>query len=912
MKKHNLSKHWVVVKSKTHQDRVYYFNTRTKESSWNEPTQDTTNKNSYMGTEKTKEKKTGTESFIELRSKTPDLEDKDINNKSNERKILARKRQFKRSSSELKRKTPDLEDEEVNNKSNVRQKLVAKRFKPTKDVDTRQMIDLRKKIQLKRDKSNNKNSSFTNSFKSNIASSKSKKIVIPEATTSKLDKPETDISKPETDTFKLETMTPQMRVIYEKLQKKNMEKKGVKSLKPINIVKDTDVVDNIQSTIKENNRRSTRSTRMSMAKSSNSSQIMNSISSNPECDLTENINKNFMQNNTKRKSLKESSPTTDKRCKFVLTKTELPDVYKNSDTRHKHLQNRLLSNKKIPHEEELLMSVESNILNQSHNKSCENSLNKSSSICEEEMDWEPLEYEQITFEVQAARIKLCTQGITDVKLPIEGNIFHLPSQKEDNILYIVVDTNVFLSNLNAVVKAMNKKFITYDRTIIVIPWTVIRELDYLKAAKSKQSLHEQSRKAIQFLNNHFSVKDPRLVGQTLQDVMNNKEKFAAECPDDEILQVCLQIREADKAVALLSYDKNLCNKAMISDILALGKDDPLEKIDYIFSNRKTILNFHDISLPRVQDDSSQIISAFQEELNYFNELFEEVETVMKEFLTVIVSKEMKKLYDESWEKYVIVKPPWTIMCVLKCAIKHWIAATSEVFDREALNLLKELSEMFKEFSKGGRRLKDIVYLLEKCNDLIQTINIDKYSELMTRVLNAIQDLQHKCHNYENEICEKKLLEKIGREDDDMKQKHRADIAFNYFEHIYSYARDYGGMAANIIGMPTSFFFQTLDSSVTPDHVLKVQLELSRNINHLLRALTNSLEEIRDNCLDYKTLINLYQILKNFLPESTFREELSPLDLYCCLKVREEQLKQGIKQLQELCIHYSKLTSFRSM
>lgn len=61
-------------------------------------------------------------------------------------------------------------------------------------------------------------------------------------------------------------------------------------------------------------------------------------------------------------------------------------------------------------------------------------------------------------------------------------------------------------------------------------------------------MRDQSRKAIQFLNNHFSAKDPRIVGQTLQDVMNNKQKFAAECPDDEILQVCLQIREAGKAV----------------------------------------------------------------------------------------------------------------------------------------------------------------------------------------------------------------------------------------------------------------------------------------------------------------------------------------------------------------------------
>lgn len=157
-----------------------------------------------------------------------------------------------------------------------------------------------------------------------------------------------------------------------------------------------------------------------------------------------------------------------------------------------------------------------------------------------------------------------------------------------------------------------------------------------------------------------------------------------------------------------------------------------------------------------------------------------------------------------------------------------------------------------------------------------------------------------------------MLEKIGRENDDTKQKHRAEVAFNYFEHIYSYARDYGGMAASIVGMPNSLFFQTPNPLPTPDHVIKIQSELSRNVNHLLRALTNCILEMENSCLDHKTLINLYQILKNFLPENTFREDLSPLDLYCCLKVKEDQLKQGIKQLQELCTHYSKLSSFRSM
>lgn len=65
----------------------------------------------------------------------------------------------------------------------------------------------------------------------------------------------------------------------------------------------------------------------------------------------------------------------------------------------------------------------------------------------------------------------------------------------------------------------------------------------------------------------------------------------------------------------------------------------------------------------------------------------------------IVSKEMCALYGESWEKYVILKPPWTTVTVLQCAVKHWIAAVSESFSRrEAEVILKELLQIFKDRS----------------------------------------------------------------------------------------------------------------------------------------------------------------------------------------------------------------------
>lgn len=60
-------------------------------------------------------------------------------------------------------------------------------------------------------------------------------------------------------------------------------------------------------------------------------------------------------------------------------------------------------------------------------------------------------------------------------------------------------------------------------------------------------------------------------------------------------------------------------------------------------------------------------------------------------------------------------------------------------------------------------------------------------------------------------------------------------------------------------------------------------------------------------IKYPTLINLQQNLNTFLPDienKTF--DVSPLDIYYCVKLKEESLKTGLKQLQELTTHFCAL------
>lgn len=920
MKKSKLPQNWVVVNSKSHPDRVYYFNVKTNESSWNEPTAPEANKTSGDDAEKPKKrKKTDEEDSVKDRATTPDLEE--INAKITTRRTLLAKRQLE----------PTTTERQI-------------------ERDTPAMAEIRKKIQQRK----TKNGLPMNNLSMTVSS-----------TSNNIGKMTASIKQPNKSTTdaKLGVMTPQMKVVYEKMQQKNMKKKGPKQSEPSSDIKDTTET-NTGRLPKKRNRNRNRKRKLS----GNNNNIIDDNTKNPptesfldstkntlqkkneflhrfkqspvnkECtnnvikkggsailkknianERLEKLKKNLSTQMKDQKTTNKLSQNCDESLIDIMNSDEQLDLYKTVNMRHRNLRNRLLRSKDILHTDEMISSAKSNAQDRSSNTLQEDPGQRSNntSFCEE-MDWEPMEDEKITFEVQAARTQLCVENIIQESLPVVENILRIPSstiQEEKKTLYIVIDTNVFLSELKAVEKARDIQFGTYNRPILVVPWTVIRELDFLKDDKSRarsQHLRAKARKAINFLNDHFSAKHPRIVGQTPEDVVNNKEKFAAECPDDEILQACLQIRDAGRAVALLSYDKNLCNKAMIHDIVALGRDDPLEKIDYLSSNSNANFSFHDIYFQDAQKPESEILSTLQEELHISDELYEDVQSTIKECLSVIVSKEMKNLYGDTWEKYAIIKPPWTISCVLKCAVKHWIAAISEAFDRHAEPILKELQEIFFKMPKTGRKLKDIAYLLEKCSDLTNMIKVDKYPDLMSRASSAIDEIRKRCENYMNEIREKKLRDEIGAEDDITQQKHRADKAFKYFDDIYTYARDIGGMAADIEGLPCSFCYQVPNPSPPVEYVKKVQPEVAQNVHRLLNVLNTALEQMQSTSLEHRALLDLYHTITNFLPErlTMITSELSPLDIYCCLKQKENVLKTGLQQLQELSTHFCRLASYR--
>jgi rRNA-processing protein FCF1 len=105
----------------------------------------------------------------------------------------------------------------------------------------------------------------------------------------------------------------------------------------------------------------------------------------------------------------------------------------------------------------------------------------------------------------------------------------------------VVDTNFLISNLNYLTQLLQQAEKHQDSLLIVIPWTVILELDGLKNNKRRSSngvdrLEDHARKAMRFLEATFQRKSSALRGQRSDEAFDrdSSQKVIAEQEDISI------------------------------------------------------------------------------------------------------------------------------------------------------------------------------------------------------------------------------------------------------------------------------------------------------------------------------------------------------------------------------------------
>ncbi|ONH67254.1 Transcriptional protein SWT1 [Cyberlindnera fabianii] len=137
--------------------------------------------------------------------------------------------------------------------------------------------------------------------------------------------------------------------------------------------------------------------------------------------------------------------------------------------------------------------------------------------------------------------------------------------------YLVLDTNFMISHLDIVDKLA--KLHTQYHHVIVIPLTVVKELDGLKESSRTNNggidgvtVGHLARWANDWIYAKLANMDKSVRGQKLREKL---EPSAVK--DDAILDCSLYLKEKENAlVVLLSNDKNLCMKALTNEVLTVS------------------------------------------------------------------------------------------------------------------------------------------------------------------------------------------------------------------------------------------------------------------------------------------------------------------------------------------------------
>lgn len=146
----------------------------------------------------------------------------------------------------------------------------------------------------------------------------------------------------------------------------------------------------------------------------------------------------------------------------------------------------------------------------------------------------------------------------------------LPPRLED-YMYFVLDTNVLIHNHKFVERLTDVVLPGTVGSMLYLPYIVIKELDKLKSKYQSDCLQRViAMRAIRFLNTKF---DESFQIQAQSALEEADHLIKIDCPDDSILNCCLQLQAQVPHMILLTNDANLRLKANASNIQVSCRSD---------------------------------------------------------------------------------------------------------------------------------------------------------------------------------------------------------------------------------------------------------------------------------------------------------------------------------------------------
>ncbi|XP_031973706.1 transcriptional protein SWT1 isoform X3 [Corvus moneduloides] len=481
-------------------------------------------------------------------------------------------------------------------------------------------------------------------------------------------------------------------------------------------------------------------------------------------------------------------------------------------------------------------------------------------------------------------------------------------------ILVVIDTNIMISHLEFVRSLKSEDIPGVDRLALIIPWVVLQELDNLKKGKMLQHVRDKAIPAVQFIYKCLKNQDSRLWGQSMQLASQKMYGLSDENNDDRVLQCCLQYQNLfpQALVVLCTDDKNLCSKAIVSEVKAFCKADLVTALQNVNANRP--LNCEELQQPE-QDTEFGKTRGDAGFTAQFPNVLPDLERNLGEALSSILETEMKLAFGNLWMEILYLKPPWTLANLLKCYKKHWMAVFGYVVPRSLLSTIECLSKHLcadKPFDSSTVRIllqesKKLLHAFSTRSDYNGVLpqayaEVTKLCETLGEVrADSEQDLSEDIMVLsENAACEKMEATTPNLQSTEEKELHPSFHAAqeNRHQEIWSVLEG----VWNTMNLYSIELFQKLDPSAVTMAAKASFEEAFLGLQKLLAAV----KDIREGIGRILTPTSSFQdiwTLYNFLRRHEINNSLkfTAEELYECVsqELYRERLEVGCCQLAQL-------------
>ncbi|ELK16177.1 hypothetical protein PAL_GLEAN10017656 [Pteropus alecto] len=456
----------------------------------------------------------------------------------------------------------------------------------------------------------------------------------------------------------------------------------------------------------------------------------------------------------------------------------------------------------------------------------------------------------------------------------------------------------------------------FDRLVLIIPWVVVQELDRMKAGKLLKYAQQKAILAVHFINECLKNQDRNLWGQSIQLASQKLYGFSDENNDDRVLKCCLQYQELFPCslVILCTDDRNLRNKGLISSVKSLSKEELSAEFLNLSLNTET---YHQPCISKQQLKAETPLEESNEEESpdsglpiLLESIVSDLEKSLGTALSSILETEMKLAFGNLWVEMLYLKPPWTLMHLLQCFRKHWLAVFGLVMEK---NLLLTIESLYENLSKANNEVDftTVKFLLQDSQSLLHAFSTrSNYDGILpqafaqvNKLLQTFTEVKAKLNRNpsENAACKK-------QEDTSPMKSNDQEITTFSSAHLPPPNRhqEIWSILENVwitIYQNSTDVFQRLgsNSALTSSKIASFE-EAFIYLQKLMAAVKDILEGIQrilapnSNYQDVETLYNFlikYEVNKNI--------RFTAQELYDCVSQTEyrEKLTIGCRQLVEM-------------